>query len=42
MIIQTASDLRKQIEDAAGDQDALDFIMGKVQEEIEKVGELYK
>lgn len=37
MIIQTASDLRKQIEDAAGDQDALDFIMGKVQEEIEKL-----
>jgi len=37
LVIQTATDLRKQIQDVAGDQDALDFIMEKVQQEIEKL-----
>merc|ERR1712004_70776 len=37
LVIQAAKDLKEQIEEAAGDQDALDFIMGKIQAEIEKL-----
>jgi len=36
-IIQTAKDIRQGIADAAGDKDALEFVMEKVQAEIEKL-----
>lgn len=37
LVIQTAKDIRQGIHDAAGDQDALEFLMDKVQAEIEKL-----